>query len=217
MARDFQHAVCMNDDIGRIFCIGRNYAAHIEELGNSPDSGCVVFMKPVSALVAPGEPIRLPRGRGETHHEAELVVSVTGGGFDVPVESAYEWIAGITLGLDLTLRDLQRELKKNGQPWELAKSFDGSAPLGNFRPYNNQDLQNLQFECRVNREVRQRGDTSLMLYPVFRLINILSQSWALQPGDVIFTGTPAGVGPLNPGDTVELSSPQLGPYRWTCE
>lgn len=204
------------DDVARIFCIGRNYAAHIEELGNAPDSACVVFMKPVSAVVRPGEPIRLPRGRGEVHHEAELVVSLTGGGSDIPVESAYEWIAGLTLGLDLTLRDLQTQLKNKGQPWELAKAFDGAAPLGEFRPYLDQDLQALNFECRVNGQLRQSGDTSLMLYPVLRLISILSQTWALQPGDVVYTGTPAGVGPLVPGDTVELQGARIGQWRWDC-
>lgn len=207
----------MNDDIGRIFCIGRNYAAHIEELGNSPDSACMVFMKPVSALVPAGEPLVLPRGRGEVHHEAELVVLLTGGGSDIPVESAHESIAGLSLGLDLTLRDLQSELKRKGGPWELAKAFDGSAPLGEFRAYVDQDLEALHYSCSVNGTVRQRGDTSLMLYPIARQISLLSQTWALQPGDVIYTGTPAGVGPLRPGDVIEVQSPSIGHWQWRCE
>lgn len=206
----------MHDEIGRIFCIGRNYAAHIAELGHPADSDCVIFMKPTSALIGSRAPIRLPRGRGEVHHEAELVVLLTGGGADIPEDSAYEWIAGLTLGLDLTLRDLQTRLRKDGAPWELAKAFDGAAPLGEFQPYQSQDLQALHFECRVNDELRQRGDTALMLYPVTRLISILSQTWALLPGDVIFTGTPAGVGPLRAGDHIELQGEQLGCWAWDC-
>src|SRR3546814_9529179 len=122
--------------VNRIFCIGKNYADHVAELahlGHAPDGECVIFLKPPSAIVDEGTPIELPKGRGSIHHEAELVVQLTGGGRDIPHREAMDYVAGITLGLDLTLRDPQTELKNKGKPWELAKAFDGAAPLGDFR------------------------------------------------------------------------------------
>lgn len=205
--------------VNRIFCIGKNYAEHVAELahlGHAPDGECVVFMKPVSALVEEGRSLVLPKGRGSIHHEAELVVQLTGGGRDIPEDEALDCVAGFTLGLDLTLRELQTELKNKGKPWELAKAFDGSAPLGDIRPYLDEDLQQLEFTCRVNGELRQHGRTSEMLYPVARQIRILSQTWALEPGDIVYTGTPKGVGPLVPGDEIVLDSPAIGRFAWTC-
>jgi len=206
--------------INRIFCIGKNYAAHVEELahlGHAPDGECVVFMKPPSCVVEEGSPICLPKDVGAVHHEAELVVLLTGGGRNIPETEALDHVAGMTLGLDLTLRDLQTQLKNAGKPWELAKSFDCAAPLGDFKPYLRQDLQNLEFCFRVNGAVRQTGRTAKMLYPVARQIQILSHTWALAPGDIIFTGTPEGVGPLHPGDELVLDGPGLGRYAWHCE
>jgi len=205
--------------INRIFCIGKNYADHVAELahlGHAADGDCVVFMKPASAAVHEGEPIPLPRNRGSVHYEAELVVMLTGGGRNIPLKHALSSVAGLTLGLDLTLRELQTELKNKGKPWEIAKSYDGSAALGDFKPYLEQDLQKLEFSLHVNGELRQQGRTREMLYPVARQIHILSQSWALQPGDVIFTGTPKGVGPLAHGDKLVLASEGIGEFRWTC-
>jgi len=214
--------------VNRIFCIGRNYAEHIKELGGKvpsaapaaargpDDAECVVFMKPASCVVPPGQPVPLPRGHGSVHHEAELVVLLSGGDRDVPVERGLDHVAALTLGLDLTLRDLQNELKKKGAPWELCKAFDHSAPLGEWTPYQGQDLQALEFACDVNGARRQAGHTRDMLFPVARLVHILSRSWALQAGDIVYTGTPAGVGPLQPGDVVALSSPALGRHQWRC-
>jgi acylpyruvate hydrolase len=202
--------------VNRIFCIGRNYAEHIKELGNSPDEACVVFMKPASCVVPPGQAVKLPRGRGSVHHEAELVVLLNGGGADIAVGRALDTVAALTLGLDLTLRELQNEFKKKGAPWELCKAFDGAAPLGEWLPYDGQDLQALEFACDVNGQRRQTGNTRDMLFPVSRIIHILSRTWALQPGDIVYTGTPAGVGPLQAGDTVTLSSPVLGRHQWRC-
>lgn len=202
--------------VNRVFCIGRNYAEHIRELGSTPDEACVVFMKPVSSVVPADAPVTLPRNRGSVHHEAELVILLTGGGADIPEQRALENVAAVTLGLDLTLRDLQNELKKKGAPWELCKAFDGAAPLGDWMPYNGQDLQAIEFTCDVNGQRRQQGNTRDMLFPVSRLIHILSRTWALVPGDIIFTGTPAGVGPLQPGDRVTLAAPAIGPFEWHC-
>lgn len=207
------------NDINRIFCIGKNYAEHIEELahlGHKDDGECVVFMKPASSIVPIGEPIPLPRGRGAVHHEAELVVLLTGGGADIALDEALGCVAGLTLGLDLTLRDLQTELKNAGKPWELSKAFDGAAPLGDWKPFLQQDLQALEFTLHVNGELRQHGFTKDMLFPVAQQISILSKTWALQPGDVIYTGTPKGIASLVPGDHAVLSSPTLGRHEWRC-
>jgi len=203
-------------NVNRIFCIGRNYAEHIKELGNTPDEACVVFMKPASCVVPAGQPVQLPRGRGSVHHEAELVVMLSGGGRDVPPERALQHVGALTLGLDLTLRELQNELKKKGAPWELCKAFDAAAPLGDWAPYDGRDLQGIEFTCDVNGARRQTGHTKDMLFPVARIIHILSQSWALQPGDIIYTGTPAGVGPLAAGDHVVLAAAGLGRFEWRC-
>jgi 2-keto-4-pentenoate hydratase/2-oxohepta-3-ene-1,7-dioic acid hydratase in catechol pathway len=205
--------------VNRIFCIGKNYAEHVAELahlGHKADGDCVIFMKPVSAIVEEGQPIPVSQCRGEVHHEAELVVQLTGGGRDIPLDEALDCISGITLGLDLTLRDVQTELKNKGLSWELAKAFDGSAPLGDMQPFFNQDLQNIEFSFHVNGKLRQHGKTSDMLYPVAQQISILSQTWALEPGDIIFTGTPKGVGPLHAGDDVVLESRGIGRFSWKC-
>ena len=203
-------------NVKRIFCIGRNYAAHIQELGNTPDEAFVLFMKPASCVVPLGEELRLPRNKGSVHHEAELVVLLTGGGADISEEQALSHISHITLGLDLTLRDLQNELKNKGSPWELAKAFDHAAPLGQWKPYQGQDLQALEFSCQVNGALRQHGRTRDMLFTVARQIHILSRTWALRDGDIVYTGTPAGVGPLLPGDRIALESAEIGRFEWNC-
>lgn len=190
----------------RIFCIGRNYAAHARELGNAVPEAPVVFMKPPSALLGEGEPLRLPRGRGAVHHEAELVVALDEAG----------GVAAATLGLDLTLREEQDRLKRAGLPWELAKAFDGSAPLGRFLPAAGLDLAALEFRCEVNGRLRQSGSTRDMLFPLSGLLDFLARHWRLGAGDAIFTGTPPGVGPLEPGDAVVLESAALGHFTWRC-
>lgn len=205
-------------NVNRLFCIGKNYAKHVAELahlGHASDGDLVVFMKPASCVVPEGEVVELPRDRGEIHHEAELAVLLTGGGRDIPEDEAMEHVAGLSLGLDLTARDLQTRLKNKGLPWELSKSFDGAAPLGDFKPYLEQDLQALEFSCHVNGDLRQHGHTKDMLFSVARQIHLLSQTWALLPGDVIFTGTPEGVGPVRAGDRVSLSSPRIGRFDWS--
>lgn len=201
----------------RIFCIGRNYAKHIEELNNTlPGAECVIFMKPASSLVAPNEAIRLPVGVGEIHHEAELVVEIGLGGRDIRPEAAREHIRAIGLGLDLTLRDVQTELKNSGEPWERAKAFDASAPLGPMVSLTEtMDLSDLHFELAVDGELRQSGHTAHMLVGVADLIAVVSRTWALLPGDLIYTGTPEGVGPVHPGQHLKLSGPGLASAEWT--
>ena len=199
----------------RIFCIGRNYAKHIAELGDADAEQCVIFMKPTSCLVPVGTAVHLPRDQGAVHHEAELVVQIGRAGSNIAEENACEHIQALTLGLDLTLRDLQNTLKAQSAPWERSKAFEHSAPLGEWRAYQpNMDLADLDFTCHINAELRQHGHTRDMLFPVPRLISLLSNTWALRPGDMIFTGTPEGVGPLNPGESVVLKSPALGTFSW---
>ncbi len=201
----------------RIFCIGKNYEEHIKELGGKTPEEPVVFMKPVSSVVAPGETVLMPRHGKLLHHEVEVVLLIGREGRDIPESNALGFIAGITLGLDLTLRDVQGKLKKSGLPWELSKSFEQSAPLGIFKAYDPDsiDLENFPFTCKVNGELRQEGNTRDLLFPVTSLIHRLSGWWTLRPGDIIFTGTPSGVGPLKAGDRVEIESPVTGSFNWT--
>ena len=201
----------------RIFCIGKNYGEHIKELGGQTPEEPVVFMKPVSNIVAPGETLSMPRHGSLLHHEVEVVLLIGREGQVIPEANALSIIAGITLGLDLTLRDVQMRLKKMGLPWELSKSFEQSAPLGHFKPYDPDsiDLENLSFTCSVNGNLRQQGNTCDMLFPIKSLIHKLSGWWTLKPGDIIFTGTPAGVGPLKAGDRVEIEGPVLGIFSWS--
>jgi 2-keto-4-pentenoate hydratase/2-oxohepta-3-ene-1,7-dioic acid hydratase in catechol pathway len=201
----------------RIFCIGKNYGEHIKELGGKTPEEPVVFMKPVSNIVAPGETLRMPRHGNLLHHEVEVVLLIGRAGQDISKANALSHIAGVTLGLDLTLRDVQVRLKKTGLPWELSKSFEQSAPLGIFKAYDPDsiDLKNFSFTCSVNDVLRQEGNTRDMLFPITSLIHTLSRWWTLQPGDIVFTGTPAGVGPLKAGDRVEIDSPVTGSFSWT--
>jgi 2-keto-4-pentenoate hydratase/2-oxohepta-3-ene-1,7-dioic acid hydratase in catechol pathway len=200
----------------RIFCIGKNYAEHVKELGGSVPGQPVVFMKPVSCLVSPGETIRIPTHGNNLQHEAEVVVLIGTPGKDIPEQDAASHIAGLTLGLDLTLRDVQSDMKKKGWPWEISKAFDQSAPLGILTPYDETlPLDNILFQCLVNGAVRQTGNSSEMIFPIPHLIHYLSGIWNLKEGDLIFTGTPPGVGPLKSGDRVTLRSDLLGSFEWS--
>lgn len=204
----------------RIFCVGRNYADHAKELGNlmpEPGSTPIIFMKPITSLVKQGVPLVLPKDVGAVHHEMELVLALGEGGTGIAPAAALKHVACATLGLDLTLRDEQARLKQAGSPWELAKAFDGSAAVGAFAPPGSLDLQALDMLCTVNGQVRQHDNTRNMLFPVATIIAFLSTRWRLLPGDLIYTGTPAGVGPLRPADRIEISSPSLGSFAWDCK
>ena len=200
---------------GRIFCIGKNFRKHIEELGDEAPGEPVVFMKPAACLVPAGEPIRLPEHGRQLHHEAELVVVIGKAGHHLNPENALSHVAGITLGLDLTLRDVQSRLKKKGLPWELSKSFEGSAPIGALTPLDAATgLESLEFVCRVNGKLRQRGRVSEMIHSIPEILAFLSGVWHLAPGDCIYTGTPAGVGPLVSRDAIALDSDWTGSFEW---
>ena len=203
--------------VARIFCIGRNYAEHAKEMGNALPPEPVVFMKPATSLVLEGTPLVLPRGRGAVHHEMELVLAVGREGRDIAAGDALGFVSGVTLGLDLTLREVQARLKQVGAPWELAKSFDGSAALGRLHPLTGAfDPQALDLRCTVNGTLRQEGNTRDMLFTIPAILAFLSRHWRLLPGDLVYTGTPAGVGPLLPGDRIEIACPELGTFAWSC-
>jgi len=199
----------------RVFCIGRNYVEHARELSNVVPSKPVVFIKPASCLVSPGEKIHFPKHGNDLHHEVEIVVRIGRQGRVKAEEEALSFIDAITVGLDLTLRDVQTELKKKGLPWEIAKAFEQSAPIGDFIPYEESlDLKDISFGCKVNGIERQKGNTGEMIFSIPRLLVELSKIWLFQPGDLIYTGTPSGVGPLNIGDRIEVESDPIGLFSW---
>ena len=202
----------------RIFCIGQNYAAHAREMGRSPAPPTdppVVFMKPSTSLVpAGGPPIPWPRGDSSLHFETELVVGVGRAGHPADEADAVGFIEGFTLGFDLTLRDLQARLKAAGQPWERAKAFDHSALCGELVRV---PLQRFTFTGAINGALRQSGDTGDLLYSIPRLLVDLGRVWRLLPGDLVFTGTPAGVGALAPGDSLTAECPALGCFTWRMQ
>ncbi len=200
---------------GRVFCIGMNYRAHIEEMGGVEPPAPVVFMKPATSLVPEGEPIPVPTHGRELHHEVELVLAIGREGKGIPRGAALDYVTGFTLGLDLTLRDVQSRLKQAGHPWEAAKSFDASAPVGTFQPYAaGVDLGAITMSCRVDGELRQEGSTARMIHDCAALVAAASEIWKLLPGDLIYTGTPPGIGPLRSGQTVTVASPQVGEFSW---
>jgi 2-keto-4-pentenoate hydratase/2-oxohepta-3-ene-1,7-dioic acid hydratase in catechol pathway len=197
--------------VGKAVCVGQNYHDHIKEMGSIVNDEAVLFMKPSTAFVGIDTPISIPK-TGECHHEIELVILVNQSLKMVTEQQALQAIAGITVGLDLTLRDVQKQLKALGRPWELAKAFDGSAVVAPFVPLDAfDDIQQLSLSLQVNGELRQQGNTQQMIRPVAQLIALISQHFTLQPGDVIFTGTPAGVSALKPEDKLVMS---LEHYRF---
>lgn len=186
--------------LGKIVCVGRNYAEHAKELNNPIPDQPLLFIKPATAAVDMRDPISLPADVGDCHHELEVSILIGKQLTNATADSVSEAIAGIGLGLDLTLRDLQSSLKKKGHPWERAKAFDGSCPLSPFTAVDNMDLKNLESRLFKNGTLQQSGNTSEMLFSVTDLLVNISESFSLMPGDVVMTGTPAGVGPLESGD-----------------
>ncbi|NJE61834.1 fumarylacetoacetate hydrolase family protein [Thermococcus sp. 21S7] len=188
----------------KIICLGRNYAEHARELGNEVPKEPVIFLKPPSSLVGPKQAIILPRGSGEVHHEVELAVIMGKRGRRIPREKAMDYVLGYTVLLDITARDLQREAMRKGLPWTVAKGFDTFAPVGP-RVVDKRELavDDLEIGLKVNGEIRQLARTSEMIFKIPEIIEYVSGVMTLEPGDMIATGTPAGVGPLRHGDRVE--------------
>lgn len=192
--------------IGKVACIGRNYLDHIEEMKSVVSESPLLFLKPKAALCNLAKPLVIPANQGECHNELEVAVLLKHALCKATEDEVLAAIWGIGLGLDLTLRDVQRELKAQGQPWERAKSFDLSSPVSGFVPIDSTtDLQDLHFTLSINGEVRQSGHTAMMLHKIVPLIAHMSQTFTLDAGDVVLTGTPKGVGPLLAGDTIEAT------------
>jgi len=195
--------------IGKIVCLARNYAEHARELGNETPAAPVLFMKPASSVICDGEAVRIPAYSQECHYEVELAVLIGSQARDVTADSALEYVAGYGVAIDMTLRDVQNQLKTKGLPWEIAKGFDTSCPLSDFVPAAAvADPHNLNLKLAVNGESRQNGCSSDMINRIPQIIAHISAIFTLEPGDVILTGTPAGVGQVHAGDvmTAEIAS-----------
>jgi 2-keto-4-pentenoate hydratase/2-oxohepta-3-ene-1,7-dioic acid hydratase in catechol pathway len=188
----------------KIICIGRNYVDHIEELQNERPAEPVVFMKPDSAILLKQHPFVIPEFSEDIHHEIEIVVKINKVGKYIEPKFAHKYYDEISVGIDFTARDLQAKLKAKGLPWEKAKAFDGSAVIGDFLQKEQfSSLENITFELTNNGKSVQIGDSSLMLWNIDELISHVSQYFTLKIGDVIFTGTPAGVAAVQPDDVLE--------------
>ncbi len=198
--------------VRRIYCVGRNYAAHAREMGKDPDrEPPFFFSKPADAVAGDGATIAYPPETGDLHYEGELVVALGRGGADIEVARALDHVWGYAIGNDLTRRDVQDVAKKMGRPWDLAKGFDNSAVIGPVHPLaETGPLERGSIRSSVNGEVRQQGDLADMIWPVADVIALLSRQVRLQPGDLIMTGTPAGVGTLAPGDRCVVEIEGLG-------
>lgn len=185
----------------KIICIGRNYAKHAAELNNPIPDDPLIFTKPPSALTFPGQDFVYPAISKDVHYECELVLRIGKKGSRIAQADALSHVDAVALGIDFTARDVQSRAKEKRHPWALAKGFDGSAPISDFRPISQfPDLTDLHYTCELNGEPRQHGHTALMLFPCDYIIHYVSQYFTLEPGDLIFTGTPEGVGAVQVGD-----------------
>lgn len=188
----------------KIICIGRNYADHAKELNNDVPEKPVFFMKPDSALVIKNRPFFYPDFSKDVHHEVEVVIKINRLGRSIPENFAHRYFSEMTLGIDFTARDLQSEMKKKGLPWEIAKGFDYSAPIGKFFPVAQfKDIHAQDFHLDINGKTVQVGNTKDMLFTFEKIISYVSIFMTLKTGDMIFTGTPAGVGPVKINDRLE--------------
>ncbi len=188
----------------KIIAIGRNYVAHIEELKNEKPDEPVIFCKPDTAILKDNAPFYYPDFSQDIHHEVEILLKISKEGKNIEPQFAHKYYEEIGLGIDFTARDLQTKQKAKGLPWEITKAFDGSAPISDFVPKANYDaLKNINFSLLVNGELRQQGNTSLMLYDFDFIISYVSKFFTLKKGDIIFTGTPAGVSAVKIGDRLE--------------
>ncbi|KAA0971831.1 fumarylacetoacetate hydrolase family protein [Aureimonas fodinaquatilis] len=197
----------------RIFCVGRNYADHIREMGFQPEREAPFFFtKPIDALVHDGETVAYPPLTENFHHEAELVIAIGKAGADIAVENALDHVYGYAVGNDLTRRDMQFALRDRGRPWDWSKAFDRSAVVGPITPMPGQALSgSTRISLTVNDETRQDATLDTMIWNVPEIIAALSSSVTIQPGDLVFTGTPAGVGPMHPGDRCTVAIEGLTP------
>jgi len=188
---------------GSIYCIGRNYVDHIKEMKSEQTTDPVVFLKPRSSIVHTGNAVIIPPASSDVHHEAELVLLIGKTTSKCSSEQALKSVLAFGIGIDFTARDIQSRAKKDGRPWTLAKGFDTFAPVGNMVPFTgSENLSKLNITLLVNGETKQSDSTSLMIFNPADIISYLSHQFTLTPGDLIFTGTPKGVSPVKPGDSV---------------
>lgn len=193
--------------IGKLLCIGRNYADHAAEMERDVPEEPMVFLKPSTAVIRNGGTVRLPSQSHDVHHEVELVAVIGKEGREIPEGQALDYVAGYAVGLDMTARDLQNQAKEKRHPWSVAKGFDTFAPLGPIAPAASiGDPQDLTLQLRVNDDVRQEASTEHMIFPVATLVHHCSQIFTLEPGDLLYTGTPSGVGPVADGEGLEASA-----------
>ena len=201
-----EHAQPINLPAGKVVCVGRNYLMHIQELNNAVPDKPLLFIKPSTSLVKLSDAIYIPSDKGSCHNEVELAILINQPLKNASEAQAEQAIYGYGLALDLTLRDLQDDLKRQGHPWERAKAFDGSCPVSYFVPKARiADHQNVSFRLQVNGHTRQHGNSKDMLVAINALISEISHTFTLLPGDIVLTGTPKGVGPLYAGDRLEVS------------
>ena len=201
-------------NVGKIICLGRNYLDHIRELGNKVPDRAVIFCKPASSIIADGGTINIPEYSNDCHHELELALLVGKTGKKIEEKEALSYLAGYGVALDLTLRDLQTELKNKGLPWEIAKGFDTSCPLSDFVTVESVENPNdIRLTLKVNGQLRQQGSTAQMMRSVEEIIAEVSTFYTLEPGDIILTGTPAGVSRIESGDQLEASIEQVGTLK----
>lgn len=197
----------------KIICIGRNYVKHIEELKNERPDSPVIFLKPDSAVLLPRNPFVIPSFSSEIHYEVEVLVKINKVGKFIDQKFAHKYYDEISLGIDFTARDLQDQLRSKGLPWEKSKAFDGSAVIGEFFPKGNFDLLNLGFQLYKNEQLVQNGNTSQMLWKIDEIISYVSQYFTLKKGDILFTGTPEGVGKVSPDDVLIGKFGALGAFK----
>lgn len=202
--------------VGKIVCMGRNYVAHIEELDNPRPDRPMFFIKPGTALCPLEQPIRIPAYSHKARHELELAALIGKTLKDAGEDEVYPAIDGYAVALDVTLQDVQEGVKERRHPWEIAKAFDGSCPISPFVPASQvPDPQDVMLRMRVNGELRHNDSSQLMIWKIPELIADASRYFTLEPGDIVLTGTPAGVGPLEPGDALDMEIEHVGHYQST--
>ena len=202
--------------VGKVLCIGRNYAKHAAEMNAAVPAQPIIFLKPSTALIRSHEAICLPSMTSNVHHEVELVAMIGLGGRDIPPQRSLHHVTAYAIGLDMTARDLQSEAKRKGKPWSVAKGFDTFAPLGELVPAAEiGNPQELTLSLKVNGTVKQHGTTQDMIFPVAHLVSYCSKIFTLEHGDLLYTGTPEGVGPVVQGDRLEATCSRLPPLGVT--
>ncbi len=204
--------------VGKIVCVGLNYTKHIEEMSTKISSEPVLFLKPSTSILVEGEKIKLPAFSKEIHHEVEMALLIGKETKDINKKTWTSHVSGVSVALDLTLRDLQNEAKQKGRPWCVSKGFDGACPVGRFVPLSEVgNICNLGIELYKNGEIKQKGNTCQMIFPPGELLAYISIIFTLEPGDIILTGTPAGIGPIYSKDVIQAKIEKVGSINFEVE